>query len=74
MENIEILEVLKGIDKKLGIIVGEIIKRGGTSVSEQVGGLVKLKMSNEEIADILGISPKDVAKERAVATFKSTRG
>lgn len=71
MENQEILKILKNIDKKIGLIVGEIIKKRSTSINEQVKELSKLKISNTEIAEILGISSNHVAKEKSISKKRS---
>ena len=71
MENQEILKILTSIDKKIGLIVGEIIKRRSTSIKEQVNELSKLKISNTEIAEILGISSTHVAKEKSISKKRS---
>jgi len=73
MENKELLEILKRIDRKLTVVVGDIINRTTSSIQEQVCGLSKLKMSNPEIAEILGISTTHVAKEKSVSK-KRKRG
>lgn len=73
MEDQEILKTLKSVDKKIGIIVGDIIKRRTTSVKEQVNELSKLEMSNSEIAEILGISSIHVAKEKSIAKKRSKK-
>lgn len=70
MENKEILQVLRSIDRKLGVLAGDIVKRSASSVHERVRELSRLKMSNPEIAEILGISTTHVAKEKSVGKKK----
>ena len=70
MENEEIVEVLKSIDRKMALLVSDVVKRTTSSVHEQVNELSKLKMSNPEIAQILGISPAHVATQKSIAKKK----
>lgn len=66
MEDADVLAVMKSIDKKLCIIVGDIVKKRVSSIGEQVRELAKLNMSNSEIASSLGISPTHVSKEKSI--------
>lgn len=55
--------VVERIDKKLGVILGLLIKEKCEKTGERIYFLYKHGMDYKEIADILGIHPKNAARE-----------
>jgi len=66
MKNDEILVLLKKIDMKLGLILGNQIIDKGSNIKSQVAKLSKHGLEAAEIARILGISSSHAAKELSI--------
>lgn len=63
-EQIRLIEkTLERIDRKLGFLIGELVRERKTSIKDQVAHLSRLTKDYNEISEILGISPSHAAKE-----------
>jgi len=63
MINDEVIQLLKKIDTKLGLILGNQVIEKHNNVKDQVAKLSKSDLEYTDIADILGISQSHAAKE-----------
>jgi predicted HTH domain antitoxin len=66
MTNDEIINLLKKIDTKLGLILGNQIAEKETNIKLQVAKLSKSNLDYTEIAEILGISSSHASKELSI--------
>jgi len=66
MRNEDMIEILKKIDTKLGLILGNQITDKDHNIKSQVAKLSKSGLDSTEIAQILGISPSHASKELSV--------
>ncbi|MCK4520958.1 MAG: ArsR family transcriptional regulator [Nanoarchaeota archaeon] len=66
MINENMIEILKKIDIKLGLILGNQITDKDHNIKSQVAKLSKSSLDSTEIAQILGISPSHASKELSV--------
>jgi hypothetical protein len=63
MRNNEEIILLRKIDRKLGLMLGNQIVEKYDSIKEQVTKLSRSGLDYNEIAEILAISPSHAAKE-----------
>lgn len=66
MTNDETIKLLKRIDTKLGLILGNQIAEKGSNIKSQVAKLSKSNLDSIEIAEILGISLSHASKELSI--------
>jgi len=59
----ETINLLKKIDKKLGLILGNQIAEKENNINSQVAKLSRANLDSAEIAEILSISPSHASKE-----------
>ena len=63
MKNDEVIQLLKKINTKLGLILGNQIIENENNIKDNVAKLSKSNLNYNEIAEILSISQSHAAKE-----------
>ncbi|NQV08411.1 hypothetical protein HQ529_01010 [Candidatus Woesearchaeota archaeon] len=63
MKNDEVIQLLKKINTKLGLMLGNQVIEKHDNIKDQVTKLSKSGLDYNEIAEILGISTSHAAKE-----------
>lgn len=66
MTDDEVIKLLKKIDAKLGLMLGNQITEKEGNIKSQVARLSKSNLDSSEIAEILGISPSHASKELSI--------